>query len=259
MRITVIHNTFRDNPYIRESVVLNLKALQQAGLDYQYIVFNDNGDKLIKQYVEDLDIEYCYSDINYGHRMCSGGWIGAIPLIKGDLIHNTGQDDVFSALFYQRSLKAFVEADCDLVYSNGFKVKEDLTITGETLGPLDQVWNYNNPRDVFNQWFGVSNKQITRSNNHIPAPGTIYKADLHREIGTPDVDTFRGVCDFEYWARVLFYQKKVVYLQDPTWLYRLSQYTTSLEVIDGKVNERDLAAHYHKLIKQKYQKLLDNE
>lgn len=259
MKITVIHNTYRDNPYIRESVSLNLKALQEADVDYQYIVFNDNGDRIIEDYVSDLNVEYYYSNTNYGHRMCSGGWIGAIPLIKGDIIHNTGQDDVFSALFYARTFETFRTTDCDLVYSNGFKVRSDLTITGELMGPLTQAWDYANPRSVFNQWFGVTNKIITRSNNFIPAPGTVYKAKLHDEVGVPDVDGFRGVCDFEYWARVLFYEKKVVYLSDPTWLYRLSEYTTSLEVIDGKVNERDLAEHYLNLMKQKYQKLLDNE
>ena len=259
MKITVIHNTFRDNPYIRESVALNLKALQEANADYQYIVFNDNGDLNIKSQVEGLDVEYHYSDVNYGHRMCSGGWIGAIPLIKGDLIHNTGQDDVFSTLFYKRTLEAFHNTDCDLVYSNGMKVGSDLTANGELMGPLQQVWDYSNPRGVFNEWFGIKNKQITRSNNYIPAPGTVYKTKLHDEIGTPDVDTFRGVCDFEYWARVLFYNKKVTYLPNPTWLYRLSEYTTTLEVIDGKVNERDLAEHYHSLMRQKYQKLIDNE
>ena len=257
MKITVIHNTFRDNPYIRESVALNLKALQQAGVDYQYIVFNDNGDRSIENYVKDLDVEYYYSDINYGHKMCSGGWIGAIPLIKGDLVHNTGQDDVFSSLFYSHSLEAFRTTNCDLVYSNGFKVRSDLTITGELMGPLSQAWDYANPKSVFNEWFGVINNRITKANNYIPAPGTIYKVQLHDQIGIPDINNFRGVSDFEYWARVLFFEKKVVYLPNPTWLYRLSEYTTTLEVIDGKLNEQDLAAHYLDLMKQKYQTLLD--
>ena len=259
MKITVIHNTFRDNPFIRESVALNLKALQEANVDYQYVVFNDNGDRAIEEQVKDLDVEYYYSDINYGHKMCSGGWIGAIPLIKGDLVHNTGQDDVFSAAFYARSVEMFHTTNCDLVYSNGFKVGSDLAITGELMGPVAQAWDYTKPRDVFNQWLGVVGTKITRANNYIPAPGTIYKVELHSQIGTPDVDSFRGVCDFEYWVRVLFYGKKVVYLQDPTWLYRLSEYTTSLEVIDGKLNEKDLAGYYLDLMKQKYQKLIDNE
>jgi hypothetical protein len=123
----------------------------------------------------------------------------------------------------------------------------------------DLAFDYSNPRGVFNQWFGVTNNTITRTNNFIPAPGTVYKVSLHNEIGPPDVDNFRGVCDFEYWSRVLFYKKSVVYLAEPTWLYRLSQYTTTLEVIDGKLNERDLAAHYLDLMKNKYQTLLNNE
>jgi hypothetical protein len=259
MKLTVIQNTYRYNPFIRETAILNLKALNDAGIPYQYIVFNDNGDEEIELLVKDLNVEYHYSDINYGHKMCSGGWVGAIPLIKGDLVHNTGQDDVFTPLFYRSVYETFLNTNCDLVYSNGWKVNENLTLKGELMGPRQQVFDYSNPRGVFNQWFGVTNNTITRTNNYIPAPGTVYKVSLHNEIGPPDINLFRGVSDFEYWSRVLFYKKSVVYLEEPTWLYRLSQYTTTLEVINGKLNERDLAAHYLDLLKDKYQTLLNNE
>lgn len=258
MKITVIHNTFRFNPLIRESVILNLKALQEANVDYQYIVFNDNGDPEIENEVKDLDIEYFYSDYNFGQKMCSGGWVGALPLVKGDLLHNTGQDDVFTSFFYRTIVDTFEKTNCDLVYCNGLKVNEQLQATGELMGPTQNV-DYSNPTLHFNYWLGVTNNQITRTNNFIPAPGTVYKISLHDEIGTPDIDTFRGVADFEYWTRVLFYKKSIQYISLPCWLYRMSQYTTTLEVIDGKVNERDLASYYLNKLKEKYQKLLDNE
>lgn len=259
MKITVIHNTFRFNPLIRESVKLNLKALKQANADFQYIVFNDNGDKEIGDQVSDLGIQYHYSETNYGKKMCSGGWVGALPLVKGDLIHNTGQDDVFTGLFYETSLNAIKKNNADLVYSNGFSVNENLTITGNLLGPLQQGWNYKDPRGVLSAWLGIEKGKITRSNNYIPAPGVVYKKSLHEDIGVPDIEEFRGIADFEYWTRILFYKKKIEYLYFPTWLYRLSKYTTTNEVIGGKLNEKDLAAGYHEKLKQKYQTLLDNE
>jgi hypothetical protein len=258
MKITVIHNTFRFNPLIRESVILNLKALQEANIDYQYIVFNDNGDVKIEDEVKDLNIEYFYSDYNFGQKMCSGGWVGALPLVKGDLIHNTGQDDVFTSFFYKNIVDTFKRTNCDLVYCNGFKVDESLYITGELMGPTQNV-DYSNPTLHFNHWLGVTNNKITRTNNFIPAPGTVYKVSLHDEIGKPDLDNFRGVADFEYWTRVLFYKKHIQYISLPCWLYRMSQYTTTLEVIDGKLNEKDLASYYLNKLKEKYQKLLDNE
>ena len=257
--ITVIHNTYRYNPLIRESVILNLLALKKAKVEYQYIVFNDNGDKDIENLVEGLDVEYHYSSTNYGKKMCSGGWVGAIPLIKGDYIHNTGQDDVFTSNFYTSILSTFRLSGCDLVYCNGFKVREDLTATGDLLGGLTNTWNYERPREVFNYWLGVEDKRVTRANNYIPAPGVIYRAGLHNEIGTPDIETFRGVADFEYWVRLLYYSKKIQYIANPLWFYRLSQYTTTLEVIDGKLNERDLSTYYLDKLKQKYQNLIDNE
>jgi len=99
MKISVIHNTYRYNPFIRETVILNLLALRAAKVDYQYIVFNDNGDENIKKQVEDLPILYHYSDYNFGKKICSGGWVGALPFVEGDLIHNTGQDDVLLRIF----------------------------------------------------------------------------------------------------------------------------------------------------------------
>lgn len=257
--ISVIHNTYRYNPLIRESVALNLVALKKSNVAYQYIVFNDNGDKEIETLVKDLDVEYHYSNTNYGKKMCSGGWVGALHLVKGDYIHNTGQDDVFTPNFYTTSLNVLNTTDCDLVYCNGFKVREDLTATGELLGGLVNTWNYNLPREVFSFWLGVQDRKITRTNNFIPAPGVIYRTDLHKEIGEPDIENFRGVADFEYWVRLLYYGKKIQYIANPLWFYRLSQYTTTLEVIEGKLNERDLSSHYLDKLKQKYQNLLDNE
>jgi len=259
MKITVIHNTYRYNPLIRETVILNLRALQDAGIDYQYILFNDNGDTSIETLVNGLDVEYHYSEINYGKKMCSGGWVGALPLVKGELVHNTGQDDVFTPFFYTNVFQAFNTLNYDLIYANGFKVDEELVMTGEMMGPPQAIFDYSNPREVFNQWMGVQDKKISRANNFIPAPGTVYRTSLHKEIGEPDIETFRGVADFEYWARVLFFKKKVAYIPTPCWLYRMSRYTTTLENIDGKVNEKDLGPYYTNLLVQKYQNLLDNE
>ena len=47
MKISVIHNLYKRNPYVNESVQYNLHALKEANVDYQYILFNDNGDKEI--------------------------------------------------------------------------------------------------------------------------------------------------------------------------------------------------------------------
>lgn len=259
MKISIIHNTYRDNPLIRETVILNLQALKYANVDYQYIVFNDNGDKSIENQVADLPVVYHYSDYNFGKKMCSGGWVGALPFVEGDLIHNTGQDDVFTDYFYRVIYDTFYKTNCDLVYCNGIKVDESLVSKNELFGALQQYWNYDEPRKVFNEWLGVKNGLITRSNNYIPAPGTVYKKSLHEEIGPPDIDTFRGVADFEYWVRILFFNKKIKYVPTPCWLYRLSRYTTTMEVIDGKLNERDLAQMYLDRLKNKFQELLNNE
>ena len=99
MKVSIIHNVYQKNPYINDSIQYNIIALETANLDYQYIIFNDKGDKEIYDDDKNLVNEkviYHYSDKNFGQGKCSGGWVGAIPLIKGDIIHNTGQDDVFT-------------------------------------------------------------------------------------------------------------------------------------------------------------------
>jgi hypothetical protein len=142
--------------------------------------------------------------------------------------------------------------------SNGITVNEDLTTNGSLLGPINEIWNYSNPKEVFNSWLGINNNIVTQTNNYIPAPGVVYKKTLHDQIGLPDLDNFRAIADFEYWVRVLYFEKKISYLPFPTWLYRLSKYSVNNEVIDGKINGKDLVPYYHEKLKEKYQKLINN-
>jgi len=139
------------------------------------------------------------------------------------------------------------------------KVNNDLTFTGELMGQLNGGWDYSRPRNVFNEWMGVVNGTITRANNYIPAPGTVYKKKLHDDIGLPDLENFGGVADFEYCVRVLFYGKSIKYMHTPCWLYRMSEFSASREIIDGKINERDISPIFISKMKTKYQGLLNNE
>lgn len=256
MKISVIHNVFKENPLIRQCVILNLMALDSAGVEYQYIVFNDKGDENIKKQVEDLPVTYHYSDYNFGHKMCTGGWYGAIPLLEGDLVHNTGQDDIHTEQFYRTSLNMFSQTDCDMVFSNGFKVREDASLIPEGLLPFQDI-SYVNPRSVLSQLLGMEGNKSTRCWNFVAAPGVIYKKKLHDEIGPPDVDNFRGAADQEYWYRMLFHEKKLQYIKYPSWLYTVSQYSAALEVIDGKENLSELNPQYIDKIQSTYERMLN--
>jgi hypothetical protein len=251
--ISVIHNTYERNIHIRESATLNIKALEESGFDYQYIIFNDKGDEGIFEDVKDLlsdKVEYHYSDFNYGMGICSGGWVGAIPLLKGEYIHNIGQDDVYTSMFYKALGRHLENPNVYLAYCNGFKVNSHLSLLGETLGPLQHM-DYSNPKEVFNIWFGREGDTLTRANNFIPAPGVVYKKELHDIIGEPDLKTFKGAGDFEYWARVLFNGLGVVYEPNLYWLYRMSEYS-----LGSKPEAGDQISGWTKLIIQKYQKCL---
>ena len=41
-KLSIIHNLYKRNEYVNESVNINLKALIDANIDFQYILFNDN-------------------------------------------------------------------------------------------------------------------------------------------------------------------------------------------------------------------------
>lgn len=256
--ISVIHNLYKQNPYARESVVLNVKALQAAKVPFQYICFNDNGDVAIKDdlgaILNEPRVEYIYSEVNYGKKMCSGGWVGALPYVKGDYIHNTGQDDVFTPNFY-RQLGGALDADPTLMltYCNGISTNPNLTPKNVML-PLEPQPLYDNPFEAFKAWYGYGangRDELTRANNFIAAPGVVYRKKLHELIGPPDLDNFLGSADFEFWSRVLFYGHKVKYFNLPLWLYRVSDFSTTNVTEDCKGKTVD----WNKKILTKFQSL----
>lgn len=274
MKITIIHNVYLKNPYIAESLAYNLGALETAKANFQYIVFNDNGDEAVRDdlesFIESSKIQYIYSPINYGKKMCPGGWIGAIPYVNNDtvLIHRTDQDDVMGGDFYLKSLAEF-EKDPELsfTFTNAYKTNAELTPVSFLCSPQ---WtpDYSKPLERFYEWFGVNEngrKGVTRANNNIPGAGVIYKKALHEEIGLPDIENFRGACDFEYWSRFLFYEKKGKFINEPLWLYRqgeqgqVSEYSAGNTIVEGKPNRGYWQQLHIKAIQEKYTKLWEEK
>jgi hypothetical protein len=251
--VSIIHNTYEKNIHIKESATLNIKALDDSKLDYQYIIFNDKGNPEIYDDIKHLisdKVEYHYSDTNYGMGICSGGWIGAIPLLKGEYIHNIGQDDVYTSAFYKNLTDRLLDPNIFLAYCNGFKVNPDLSLQGSTLSIMQNI-DYTNPKMIFNMWFGRQGDILTSANNYIPAPGVIYKKELHNLIGNPNLEIFKGSADFEYWARVLFNGFQISYEPMPLWLYRMSQYSLGSKPLAEKETP-----NWNNLILQKYQKCI---
>ena len=268
MKLTIIHNVYSTNPFIAETIKLNLFALEEANLDYQYIVFNDSGIENIKDiiqkdlywYYTNRHIEYFYSKVNYGKKKCTGGWVGAEKenIIWGDIIHNIGQDDVMTSLFYQKANECFQNSDNWFFTSNAFKVDEQLKAMEIMIHPGYEI-NYQKPFEHFKNWFGVENNIVTRANNGMLASGTMYRRELHNLIGLPDLDNFEGAADFEYWSRILFNDYKGKYLSIPSWYYRQSNYSAGNEIIDGKPNRGYWQQLAIEKIKEKYSKLYEEQ
>lgn len=254
MKISVIHNLYKRNPHVNESVKYNIHALEEANIDYQYILFNDNGDKDIYDDIKELTsdkVEYHYSDHNFGMGICSGGWVGALPLVTGDIIHNTGQDDVFVKEFYLKAIETFQTPEVMFFSCNGIKTDENLNQQGPMIHPQYHP-DYSTPLDRFKEWFGVTNNKITRANNALLAPGTLYRKKLHDLIGEPNLELFKGAADMEYWARILLNEYKGYYHPTPLWLYRVSNYSTS-NLGGFEDYNKTILQEYKKLWKEKMQ------
>ena len=244
-KLTIVHSTYRKNKYVNESVWFNLLALKKADIDFQYIVFNDHGDEDVYDDVKEFEpeIEYIYSEKNYGMTVCNGSWVGALPYIKGEYVHATGQDDVMTTLFYKRVL-GYLESNKDVyvTYSNAFTTLENLKNKAWTINPQADQTHLIEPDRAFRLWFGIEHKKLTRANNGVLAAGAIYRSILHELIGLPDIG-FGGALDFEYWARVLFNGYRISYIPEPLWLYRQSEFSA------GKVEFRnDAGGNIHAVI-----------
>jgi hypothetical protein len=254
MKISIIHNLYKKNPYVNESIRYNIIALEEANIEYQYILFNDKGDPEIYEDVKDLitkDVIYHYSDYNFGMGVCSGGWVGALPLVKGDIIHNTSQDDVFISNFYLAAKTAFENPEVMFFSCNGIRTDENLNQESLLIHP-QSIPNYLQPIERFKEWFGVVDNKITRANNQLLAPGTLYRKSLHDLIGEPDLKTFKGAADFEYWSRILFNEYKGIYSPEAYWLYRVSEMSVS-DSTDFPAIINTVLEKYKKLWKEKMQ------
>ena len=272
MKLSLVHCVYGVNPYIKESIQYNLHALQEAKVNYEYIVFNDKGDKKVVNDIQDLidnkEITYHYSNINYGEGKCRGGWLGAIPLCSGDIFHCIDDDDVFVKEFYEKALDAFIDPEIMFFTSNFMQSNESLQPTRPELNP-NMLIDYTQPLERWKEWFGVSNEgkdpwfnhpteknQVTRANNMMPASGTIYRIKLHDLIGNPSPKEFFGTCDFEYWARMLFYENKGIYNPIPLWFHRISN--NSLHVKENKKG-KDHRPPYMEKIRRKYYDLWEEK
>ena len=273
MKITVIQSVYLKNPLVPDALVRNIVALTNSGIDFQYIVYNDKGDAQIeddiKHFINTLEIdsnlernfnnvEYVYSDINYGKKMCTGGYVGAIPYIKGDLIHNIGQDDIYTEEFYTISMKTFIDnPEIYFVTSNALDLDEKFKSTNIMMHP-DLILDCSKPIEVFKIWFGITPPlyEVTQANNGFLAPGTMYKRELHDLIGEWDLENFRGAADFEYWARILYNGYSGYYISQPNWYYRMSKYSAGNEIIDGKPNRGYWQQLHIQAIKEKYTNLV---
>ncbi|MBJ23429.1 MAG: hypothetical protein CMB64_02050 [Euryarchaeota archaeon] len=235
--LSVIQSVYNKNPLIAKSTINQISSLDSLDIEFQFILFNDKGDKEIINDIPDhiknhKYFEYHYSDFNYGNKTASGGFLGAKDLIKFPFVHSSNQDDFYNPTFYSLSLKHLLSLDNTYaaVCSNCYHINEEFEIEGIPLPTEDVEMNvhWSNPTFMFDWMFGIDGDTLTRSSNFIYFPGTIFRAELYEKIGSPDIVNFGGSCDFEYWARAVFNGYKFKYLGLPTWSYMKSSYSHSL-------------------------------
>tara|TARA_Y100000592_G_scaffold14601_1_gene20997 strand:+ start:7852 stop:8703 length:852 start_codon:yes stop_codon:yes gene_type:complete len=261
--LTVVQSVYNKNPLIAKSTINQINSLDTLGIEFQFILYNDNGDPSI---IDDIPkvvsnheyFEYYYADFNFGYKTAPGGFVGAKDLIKYPFVHSSNQDDFYSPVFYSLCLKNLLALDetYAAVCMNCYHVNEEFEIEGIPLpdpsveDEVNKAWS--NPTFMFDWMFGIDGDKLTKSDNFIYFPGTIFRKELYEKIGTPDFKNFGGSGDFEYWARAVFNGYKFKYLSLPTWYYMQSSYSHSRI---AKETGDDRVTTYMPRIKEKYQNL----
>ena len=218
MKISLIHNMHMANEHYYSSALATISALESINADYEYIFFNDNGDKKILNQISPLlndKVIYYYSD------------------------------------FYKLALEVFSNPEMQFFTCNGMKCDDSLQPLSPLINPSYFI-DYSLPLIRFKEWFGVKDQGVTCANNHILAPGTLYRTELHEKIGTPAVTDFWGASDFEYWARILFNELKGYYHPIPLWKYRVSMKSLGFKAESSGTDHRP---PYLEKIKLKYSQL----
>jgi len=199
--LTVIQSVYNKNPLISKSTINQINSLDVLDIEFQFILYNDNGDESI---IEDIPVwirnhkyfEYHYSNFNYGYKTAPGGFVGAKDLIKFPFVHSSNQDDFYTPIFYSLSLKHLMSLDSSYaaVCSNCYHINEEFEIESIPLPTEEVEMNkaWSDPNFMFDWMFGIDGDRLTRNNNFIYFPGTIFRKELYDKIGSPDFKNFGG-------------------------------------------------------------------
>ena len=85
--ISIIQSVHSKNKQFSNALSTCFNSLKVLEIDFQYVVFNDKGDKTIiddipQHILSDKNFEYHYSNINYGLGTAPGGMVGGAKLAK---------------------------------------------------------------------------------------------------------------------------------------------------------------------------------
>ena len=222
---------------------------------YQYIEKPTSED--IKRYQStDFDIICTYEQfMNILANIPDKDILEIIPLVNSRYYIKTKYGLNYDISFIKKDKKSryeiFNNPEIMFFSCNGIKTDAELNQQDPMIYP-DYKPDYSSPLDRFKEWFVVINNEITQANNQLLAPGTLYRKELHKIIGEPNLKLFKGAADMEYWARMLLYEQKGYYHPIPLWLYRVSDY--SLSNLGGfEELNKTIFIEYKKLWKEKMQ------
>jgi GT2 family glycosyltransferase len=263
--ISIVQSVYSNNNQFKNSLLTCFSSIESLNIPFQYIIFNDKGDKDIINFIPQHilnhpNFKYHYSDVNYGLNGAPGGMVGGAKLVKHKYVHQINEDDFYTPSFYSLSIKHLESLDGSYagICSNCYHVDEEFEIT-KIAFPLqgegiNKAWS--NPTIMFNSIFNPKNKKLITTNNFLYNPGTIFKSELYKKIGLPDIESYGGCVDFEYWTRCIFNGFKFKYLSLPTWSYMKS--SSSLSTLANNSSEDLRKTVYNPRILKTYQKLWEN-
>ena len=199
-KVSIVLPTYNGERYIRESID---SILKQSFTDWELIVVNDcsidSTLRIVSEYAEaDERIRIINNEVN--KKLPASLNIG-FRNAQGEYLTWTSDDNRYlpDAIGI---MVDYLEKNCDTVMvCTGMNIIDSVNVYVRTQPRYDSLKMY------FNNYVGAC---------------FMYRKAVLKEVGEYDVSRFL-VEDYDYWLRILFYYKKIGYIDDIQYLYRLHE------------------------------------
>jgi len=185
--VSIIMPAYNAEKYIAESIA---SAQRQTFRDWELIVIDDGSTDSTAEIVKGLqqnDERIIY--VHQQNKKLPAARNCGIKLSKGQYVAFLDSDDLWLPEKLERQLEAFEKQKADLVFTDGFILKEKT----QELIPYPTVSGFFTGEEMY---------RIEYFSNLIPVLSVLIKKDWLNKIGHQDETLIFGCEDWDYWLRM---------------------------------------------------------